>query len=326
MSLEKLKNCQHVSKIVISGKSVCQDCGLELEDIFVNPLYVNSYENPDLCMNSNNKQYVNSVGRERYVFNLGTVVGNKIENIKYNNFSRLRQRQIHVQGKGKETELYIFITLNNACNFLKLPYYIIDDAALRFKKIIHSKVYIPNKITCIMFCLWDSIRHFKHRTYLKEVIEAFKLFGHRVRQRAIVRDGSLFREVLFQAGFEKTRPKLPKDYINRNIAILRNELKFITERLEYKQYKTTPEVFLSMIENKACEILNGLEPILTQKGYNPYTCAVATIYFANIIIANNNHKGTVLTQKYLAKLTNASEYNIRDIYNNIYTKYFTNKK
>lgn len=327
--LNKMDDCLHKSTVVISGMSVCQDCGLELGKEFVNSDFV-SINSIRLRLNksTSNKQYVSMGNILRIPNGLGTIIkspykdcyGNKLNVKTSHQFNRFRSRAFVRSNTKTERMLYM---LNDIRRYLDIPIYIIDSTALRYRKLANSNVRIPNHVVCVGFCLWDSIRHYKHIIHFKEMAKAFTVFGHRVPARSMLREGANYREALFKFGFEKTLPKSPRDYINRHINALRCNLRVIQKRLIYKNNYTNPKIYVNNLETKAHEILNKLNAYIMARSLNPYTTAVSSIYFAGQILDLAINGKTVLTFKLLSELCGVPEYTIRETNKDVFKDYYS---
>jgi transcription initiation factor TFIIIB Brf1 subunit/transcription initiation factor TFIIB len=66
-----------------------------------------------------------------------------------------------------------------------------------------------------------------------------------------------------------------------------------------------------------------LESITAEQrgGRHPYIFAASVIYGADLLIAKQSKRRSVLTQKLLAKITNVAEYSVRDHYCTLLKKY-----
>lgn len=329
-----MDNCLHKNIVIISGMSICKDCGLELEKEFVRADFIGiNTIKLHLNQSSRSRQYVSMGESLRYTNSMGTTIrnpymdycGNKLSAKTSQQFLRLRRMEVYRTNNNRMERMLPI--LDKMRRYLDIPYYIVDSTALRYRKLIGSNVRIPNNVVCIGFCLWDSIRHYKYTIHFKEMVKAFSVFGHRVPTRSLLREGANYRETLFKLGLEKTLPKTPRDYISRHINALRCNLKLIQERLIYKKnYNIDPEIYVNNLEIKAHEILNKLDTYIMAHSLNPYVTAVSSIYFAGQILDFITKSKTVLTFSLLGKLCGISEYTIRETNKDVFKVHITRMK
>jgi len=310
-------DCSHKSRIITNGGIICQDCGLELDRDYVHSFCVDG--NPKSEKAPRNSRYVGSQEKTRFIEIVGSFMpinfnrGKEIQR-----FTRLSKRNEYAQGKYNYNNRASLMILNRVGSYLQLPKYIIDDTALRFRKLDKSEIDIINRVSCLCFCLWETIRYFKYRTCLKEVLEAFNNTGHRISKRLIIREGSLYREILAKNGFKKTKPKSIKDYINRQIGVLRNNNQYIKSRLQLKNFLINSEVYITKIEVLCYRILELMKEYLSYRGINPFNASASCVYFASRLISKKYNKKTIIIQSKLAELTNVSMYEFRIIFINIF--------
>jgi len=306
-------DCSHDSKVNVSGKIVCQNCGLELEEQYVNDIFIGA--SPYSQRIGLSPRYVGEFNANRYVSKVGSKIGidlnTKSKNVNIDKFKRLNTRNTHFQGKLVFKEFTTYTILNKIGKLLDIPEYILNDSAFRFKKIDNSDIEIINRISCLCFCIWDSIRHFKHYINLKELLKAFKESGHRVGGRLIIRDGAIYSEILAGNNIEKTSPKSVKDYIGRHIGALQNNKKYIKNRLWAKKFDIDPMLYILEIEKMSYKVLKELQIPLSMKGVNPFDMSASLVYFASLLISKSHNKKIILTQKKLEEFTTVPQYSIR---------------
>lgn len=310
-------DCSHRSRIITNGSMVCKDCGLELEKVYKNSYCVDG--NPKSDKVTRNSRYSGSFESNSFIDLVGSFIPvnfNKIKNV--NKFKRLSKQNKYFQGKYNYDNRASLIILNRVGGYLQPPGYIIEGTALRFRKISNSEIDIINRVSCLCFCLWDTIRQFKYKTCLKEVLEAFNNTGHKISKRLIIRDGSLYREILAKKGIAKTVSKSIGDYISRHIGILRSNIELIKKRLMLKSFNINSEVYLTEIEILCYKIIEKIRKYLSYKSINPYNASASCIYFASRLISEKYQKKTIITQNDLAELTKVPVYEMRMIFINIF--------
>ncbi len=308
--------CDHMEEIIVSGKVICQKCGLEIREHYTNSIFMRGSFNNEY---KGTKQYVGNPKQHRYYNGLGSVINIDKKVLKgtkdISKFSRLRKIQITSINENNKIDIALRI-LEDINNIINLPKYILNDCAVRFKKLINANINIINRVSCLCFCVWDSIRHFKYKTSLKELLEVFRKMGHRVNGKSIIRDGCLYRETLFQKGIRKTSAKQMRDYIARHIANLSNNYDNIEERLIKKKLIMKPEIFISQLESICYMVCDRLECYFSGLGLNPFDSAAGCIYFASLILSNRYNRKKLMIQKQIATITNVPAYTIREIYCN----------
>lgn len=330
--IEEENICLH-NPIITNGRIVCRDCGLELGIEYRNSLCIGDSWIPEY-KGTHTIQYVGTPQTNRYIPIQGTDIkvfqsdckdgkNRPLDSNTIQIFNRLKK--INKFNNDNHTELRTLMILNTVGNYLNVPIYILDDASFRYRKLLASKIHIINNASCIVFCLWDSIRHFKYSISLREVLPAFEKFGHKISKRLLIRDGCIYGEILYQNGIEKTVPKTPRDYISRHIGKLMSNLDIIEKRLAYKRLDKRPEVYVSELQITTIQILNKLEPYLNYRGLHPFDCSLACIYFANLLMAIND-KRKILTQRILSDICGGIEYNLRDIYTKEFKPFYLKLK
>lgn len=311
--------CEHMNIISTNGRITCQDCGLELGMEYANSIFIG--KNKPKKEGTHTYQYVGDPQSKRYHANLGSDLklygnfsrdgnGNLLKNVK--TFDRLRK--IHNSGKYSGTEFRTFTILNELGQELRLPPHILNGAGFRYKKLVASKIQIRNNATCMVFCLWDTIKAFKHPIRLQEVLSTFRKQGHRISKRSIMRDGCLYSEFLNKIGIKKPVPKKARDYLERHIGRLLNNKEIIKERLLFKGINKKPELYISELRKIAFQVLNQLEKRFMFKAYNPFYCAGACLYFSNLVLASYNKQKVVLTQQIISDICGILSYELRSIY------------
>ncbi|HEC39920.1 hypothetical protein LCGC14_0224680 [marine sediment metagenome] len=307
--------CDHMREIIISGKIVCQQCGLEIGEHYVNSMVTTGKYTQKSRFS---RQYVGSPYQQSYYDGLGTIIHIDKESLKgVKNLSKFRRlKRMNVLFLSKE-----HLKVNNTLKILHkvgflldLPYYILNDCAIRYKKINSTEIHIINRVSCLCFCLWDSIRHFKYKTTLKEILKIFRKTGHRVNGKSIIRDGCIYRETLYKKGMRKTSPKNMRDYIARQIAALSNNIDYIKNRLKTKKLSMKPEKYISKLESLCYCICDKTEKYFGKRSLNPFDTSAACVYFAGLLLSKQYKVKTIMIQNKLAKITNVSAYCIRDIF------------
>ena len=168
--------------------------------------------------------------------------------------------------------------------------------------------------------IFFSVRKENHNApiTIKEISEAFQNFGHRVNPRLILRDGIKYKHHLTK----DAPPHKCEDYITRLIwdVMNHNELE---ERLIKKGSRWSKKEYHIELTKKCREILKTLT-FRVRGGRNPFILTGAVIYLADKLLAKENKKKAILTQKIISEATKIAEYSIRDHYVNLLKPIFIN--
>lgn len=315
---KKYERCFHGSIAHENGYVVCKECGEVLDKQIVDTNFLVR----DESFGTQYKQAISIGDRMSTVGVLGTSFHSG-ETTK-ERFNRLMKHDFHARFRGHETKYRIFLILDEICRHLNLPDHIKEASALRYRYIVKRTRPI-NNITLLLFCMWDSIRYYKHRTSFCELERAFKLFGHRVSGKSVIRDGSLYSGILVMSGIQKSTPKTPKDYISRHVAELYNNKDVIEHRLKQKKDHGFSNVnhYLICLTKKCYDVLERLSKQVELFGYNPLIISASTIYFVDFMISRNSRKKRILTQKMISEMLNVPEYSIRDVFIKFFKKFIT---
>ena len=305
--------CLHKNDIIRSGKLICQDCGLELNEVFSTPRVVLAGD-VNGRIRGNSAQYIGAASRSGFIGKTGSEIGSNSrtirDNIKYN---RLRSMNKNIINNGAQKRIISLMIINKICRSLCLPKYIINDSALRFRKIDKSGIHIVNRVSCVYYCIWDSIRHFGYHTHLSNLIKTFRNYGHRVGKKGLIRDAGIYREILYNKGIKKTNSKSLKDYITSNIGILNSNFEYIKEMLKQKGFIIKVEKYLFELETLSFEIEKKVRRYFSYRG-NPFSNAGACVYFAALLISKRHKKKKILTQAWMGEILEIPSYTIRDVF------------
>jgi transcription initiation factor TFIIIB Brf1 subunit/transcription initiation factor TFIIB len=95
-------------------------------------------------------------------------------------------------------------------------------------------------------------------------------------------------------------------------------VKMLVERIIYTSLAhKSPKVDFSILKGsllKTALMLLAKVKRITRAGHSPYVIAVSAIYAAERYLAKKENRRHILTQGFLAKITEASEYSIRENY------------
>lgn len=319
---EKCPECNCATIINTSFERICENCGLILDELLSDTSYIYSNSRETI----HNKQYVSLGDRTDFIGGLGSYIG--FERSKYlkDNFGKL----LHPDGqklyrrlkktyapflriKNHETEYRIFNILNKITLYLGMNKNIRNDAAFFFKKIIKNEEKVINNISLIAFCIFYAARKETHNApiTINEIARAFRIFGHRVSPKLILRDGITYKHHLSK----DTEPHKSEHYLTRLIYEVINH-KELEIKLQKKKTMWNKMEFKNLLIQKSSEILKNLTS-WHRGGRNPFILTAAVIYLADKLIAREYNQRAILTQKMISQATKIAEYSIRDHYVNL---------
>ncbi len=312
-------------------EKVCKNCGLILEEIFGDSGYILEVKESKINLS---KQYVALGDRANFVGGLGSSID--YENSKYLKdksgkllppneqrlFRRLKKHYAHfLRIKNHEMEYRIFTILNKISIYLNLNKNIQNQAGYYYKKILTKERKVINNISLIAFCIFYASRKELHNApvTIKEIADAFQIFGHRVNPRLIIRDGIEYKKYLTKEAV----PHKSEIYLNRLINDVFNS-KELDERIDKKRINWSKKEYQDKMVIKCRQILNNLTS-WQRGGRNPFILAGAIIYLADRMLAREYYQRAVLTQKIISDATKIPEYSIRDHYVNLLKPLFITK-
>lgn len=231
-------------------------------------------------------------------------------------FSRLKTRYSKfARVKNQETDYRIMNTLSDIIQMLHLSQIIRVDAAYYFRKIKTMNDTIRNNISLIAFCVFFAVRNQYHNApiTINDISKAFQQLGHRVNPRLILRDGILYKKLIY-----KPKPHISENYVNRLIENIANSPAII-QRLSKKIPACSMETYRLKLYNQTLSILKQIG-LHQRGGRNPFIFAGAAIYCADKVLSIKNNTKTVLTQKLASLAMKIAEYSIRDHYVSIFKK------
>lgn len=322
-NIEPLDTCPECGSLIISDgfQMTCSVCGLVICEAFYQSSY-QLFENPESEFNQG-RQFVSLGKTLETVGTLGSfidycdkkthfvdVTGKPLHSTKQELFTRLKAKYSKfARVKNQETDYRIMNILVDVIQILNLNQIIRRDAAYYFRKIKSRNPVIRNNISLIAFCIFFAVRNQYQNApiTIHDISYAFQQLGHRVNPRLILRDGILYKKMIY-----KPKPHLSEDYINRLIECIVTYPGTI-HRLQKKIPHCTIQTYRLQLYNQSMSILKKIDNY-QRGGRNPFIFAGATIYCADKVLARKNQTKSVLTQKIASKAMNIAEYSIRDHY------------
>lgn len=312
--------CPECSGSVVASRGfvVCSECGNVVTIEYVSPTYQMGEEHTE---GSPEASVYGSLGNRMHIVDgLGSYIGfhkdrffrdangQSLSGPMQKKFKRLKGVYSTRVRIGKDEAKYRALrTLNHVSKLLMLNEQVRDRTAYLYKKITTET---PNKVTnnilLIAVCLLMAVREFKEEApiTLEEIATVFEKCGHRVNVRAIVREALELRAV---TGYSPKMRK-PEDYVPRVLSMLMNSSKVVKK---VKSRGWAPRDYENALRNKILYVL-GLIPSSKRGGRNPFIFTVSAAYASDRLLASEQGKRAVLTQKLASQATEVAEYSIRD--------------
>ncbi|MFX1465811.1 MAG: hypothetical protein ACFFA5_05005 [Promethearchaeota archaeon] len=327
MSDYNLQSCSECNGNIVlcRGLYVCEECGLVADTQYVPQDYIISIFTDKKEMA---KQYVSPGERMDIVDGMGSYIGNhneknsrdhkgnhlsKEKDLYFRKLNRIYNFRARI--RHKESQYRVLKSLNRAVSLLHLSDKIKQRAAYVYRTSLKhvSQNEILTHPVLMVASLFIAIREHRAPITLQEVIKAFGQLGHRIPPKKVIRGIELLKK---SPGIELVQRK-SEDYIPRLVSKVLKHPEVIN-RIK-RRFWTLFEYQSHIL--KAAHIL--LQEITTEQrgGRHPYIFATSILYGADILIAKQFERRSVLTQKLLAKIANVAEYSIRDHYCTLLKKY-----
>lgn len=304
--------------ITSRGHIVCAECGLVITREYVLPTYQMGEERygdtPDASV------YVSLGNRMHIVDGLGSYIG--FHKDKYfqdahgqalsaraqRKFKRLKTIYSTRVRIGKNEAKYRALrTLNHVSKLLMLNEQVRDRTAYLYKKVTSETAgCVGNNILLIAVCLLMAVREYGDEApiTLDEIADVFEKCGHRVNVRAMVREALRLKSV---TGYAPEIRK-PRDYVPRVLSMLINNTR-VSSKVKSRGWDL--KSYENALREKIVMILDTI-PSSKRGGRNPFIFTVSVAYASDRLIAYQNGKSPVLTQKLTSTATEVAEYSIRD--------------
>ncbi len=307
-------------KIVQNNEVVCSECGMILDQIYVDSRYIISAKTVNQLRNS---QFVQPGNRIEKSNCLGSFIGYRNPSIMLDSknvpippknqelYRRLKNKyDIRYRIKYYETESRILKNLQDVSRILKLNQNVVKNAAYFYKKICKNESIIKNHVSLIAFCLFYSIR-IENRNApitLLELAYVFQSLGHHVTPQLILKNGSFYKKHISCSAI----PKKSEDYFERLISSIVNypnlmlRIKKKTKLKSLEEYKTLLQLTTKELLLKLSDKIRG--------GRNPFILMGALIYCSDKLLAKRLSSKAILTQNIASEAMGIAEYSIRDHY------------
>jgi len=310
------------SLIIVDGECVCKECGLVCEEkseehssyAYVGPIKCSTTHQKACGAPGERLHIVDGVGS--YIdypnaFYFHDIGGAPLPPRAQQFYSRLKRvYDKRARFSGHEADYRALCSLNRVAEILHLTINIRDRAAYLYKKSmsIQLKERYFTSPAIMAYCVLVATRE-DDKAYpvtIQEVADAFRRIGHNVSPQKIVKVGLCYKAILGV----KLKIRRSEGFIDRIlqkvisskiINELLNNSEVNVNRFEREIYATSIKL-LKKIDNSS------------RGGRSPYVLAASTIYAAEKLLAENDRRKPVLTQKLLAEVTGIAEYSIREHY------------
>ncbi len=307
-------------KIIQSNELVCSECGIILDQLYVDSSYVISARTINQLRNS---QFVQPGNRIEKSNCLGSFIGYRNPNIMMDSknnplppksqelYKRLKYKyDVRFRIKNYETESRILKILQDIAQVLKLNQNVVKNAAYFYKKICKNEQSIKNHVSLMAFCLFFSIR-IENRNApitLIELATVFQSLGHHVTPQLILKNGVFYKKHINCSAI----PKKSEDYFERLISSIVNYPNLIS-RIKKKTKLKSLEQYKALLQTTTMELLTKSSERI-RGGRNPFILMGALIYCSDKLLAKRMSVKAVLTQKIASDAMGIAEYSIRDHY------------
>lgn len=325
------KRCTECGGMLIFNRyeTVCQKCGLVFDSCFLTDSY-QVYDKIEFNQSSS-KQYV-SVGKTvDNICTLGSHIDyfrnytfydykkNLISAKNQKKFSKLKKfYSLPTKIKNHETDYRILKILSQISEYLCLSNLVKSRAAYLYHDIKRKAPLIVNHVSLIGCCIFQASKENKSHSPIgiKELCKTFRLLGHRINPKLIIRDYLEYQKFLNN----RIKPHQSEDYISKFIdCIVNSEL--VIKRMKQKRSIWNKEQYRKQLNKKCYEILKKLK-YNVRCSRNPYILAATVVYCADRLLARENESKAILTQKIASLTMNIPEYSIRDHYVKIFKPFF----
>ncbi|MFX1465049.1 MAG: hypothetical protein ACFFA5_01065 [Promethearchaeota archaeon] len=313
-------------KIVLNrGLYVCEKCGLVTDTQYVPQDYIISVRTD---RNELSKQYVSPGHRIDIIDGIGSFIGNfkekntrdhqgnllsKEKELYFRKLNRIYNFRARI--RHKESQYRVLKSLNRAVNLLQLSDKTKQRAAYIYRKSLKNDDHkeVSTHPVLVVAALFIAIREMRVPVTLQEVVTAFRQLGHRIPINKVMRIIEMLKK---SPGIELKR-RTSEDYIPRLVSKI---VRHSEVALRIKRRLWSPSEYQTYLLKTAKMLL---ESITTEQrgGRHPYIFAASVLYGADLLIAKQSKRRSVLTQKLLAKIANVAEYSVRDHYCTLLKKY-----
>jgi transcription initiation factor TFIIIB Brf1 subunit/transcription initiation factor TFIIB len=307
--------------VLTKGEYVCTACGLVLARQVVSSPYQMHEEEGNAS--SHSKAYVALGKRPVMVGGLGSFIDYQASRFFYDRtgrpltprkqqlFRRLKyDYNLRLRIAKRETTYRALRSLSRVADLLSLTDNIKDKAAYYYQKMDKTldNSDITSHLTLMAYGLMLAVRETRENApiTLQEIADAFQKLGHRVTSRSIIRQALSVKKKISLVPIKRAS----EDYLQR---IVSQTVNYPTIRLRLRRAGLVAQEYQARLVKYAHQLFSRIGAF-ERGGRNPFIFAVAVVYSSDLLIAKMAKRRPILTQKLIAKATNAAEYSVRDHY------------
>ncbi|MDH5646059.1 MAG: hypothetical protein OEZ01_08630, partial [Candidatus Heimdallarchaeota archaeon] len=303
-------DCGSSNDTSYEGYIVCTDCGYtkERDYVYYSPIAKSSTEMNNQTHHSIGKKldFVGSLGSE-IGYSSGLLLqynGKSLSPTMLLKYQRLIKHHNRTKLENNLNHTRTLIAFDKVFKTFNLSNDVKTRTIYKYWKYVNSGEAITNHMLLIALCFILTVKEEKDRApiNIKEIIDRFSEFGHRITKKNVMNLG-------LNMGIQmNVNVKRPYDYFNRHSSLIKTH---INNDLVFDRYRLTIDEFSTFLTIVAGEILKRTE-MHEIRNIQPYGFALSIIYMADRSIADYNKCKQILTQRLLTSLAETSKYIIRD--------------
>lgn len=217
-------------------------------------------------------------------------------------------------GREDSTSYACVKLIERVCEKLALPAVVADQAMAIAKKLysLDGGKACANSAAVSAYAIITACKIVRVTTAgVKEVVEAHRLLGRRVRFASLVK--------LSLASPYKTGARRAEDYVSRVVARLSSNEQFPRH---LRDHGVNPSSYLARAREAAITALSVLENP-RRGGHSPVALAATAVYAGEVLLSNLEGRDMLLTQKALSTLAGVAEYTMREQYSELFRPLLT---
>ncbi|MFX1511279.1 MAG: hypothetical protein ACFFCQ_01695 [Promethearchaeota archaeon] len=316
--MPEIQRCEECQGEIIQTTSdlVCSNCGLIISPVFVEPL---------LPYNDDNESTLVSYGvsqgfRLHIADSLGSFVGTygnwrlrdgkgkSLSPFQYEKFSRLKKlNDIFLHTTSFQKKEYRGLRILNAVGAtLEIPESVRSESCYLLRKALKDPTLKSTVLELVAGSLYLAIRITKVTVRLQDIISAFEQRGHIIEGKKLLKAAVGIKKLTGKA----IQPTRAEDFINKAIEAICLSSKVKTSCAK----RSVPiDQFRCTLRIKTRDLLKSFPPN-RRGGRNPYIFVCAMLVAADKLLAKENNRPTILTQRLVAQECQVAEYSLREHY------------
>lgn len=271
------------SLIIENSEYICTTCGLVNDIAIRNDIYAFG------------RHFTNKLTNEK------GYLGSKVE------FANSRLNRANKYDNSRENTMRerLQIILNEACNLLHVSKNIEKEAFYLYCKILRERDDIPNNVSLICACLYDSVKNSRRDLGVNEIMEAFRESGHRIRYSLIYKHFKIYPEY-----FKNVNRQKPLEHHIFKFVLQIGDSKSFKRRFKGKNPSFSYERYVKNLAHVSKKIKDKVQI----GGINRKAFCLSVIYTAHRMISVHFQLKRALTQNILGEIVRYKSYAIRDSY------------